>query len=370
MADDFKKHATYIIVVSAAVAGGAIFVWTTRVILLLLFAGLIGALLLSVATKWIQEKLRLRRSLALTLVLVTFATCLGMGIWLRGPALAQQFSDLQIDLPSATDKIRFSLQEQSWGRWLLSQFADQAQRPDGLAFAVTRLGGIVITTASTIVGLFIIVAVSLYVAAEPSVYSRGLRLITPAVYRLKVDRCLASAIQMLRSWLVAKAISMLTIGVLVGIGLWAFQVPMAGTLGMIAALLTFIPNLGPAISFAPAGLLAFAISPTKGILTVLLFCMAHFLEGNIVTPLLERKIVTLPPALTLAVQLLLASITGAIGVALAAPLTAAALGVLQILLPSESQPPDVLSPESKRESLSRHVDRAQDLDEHPAAFTR
>ncbi len=337
MTDDFKRRAIYIIAVSAAVIAGAILIWMTRVILLLLFAGLIGALVLTIATNWTQKKLRLRRNLALALVLLSLATCLGIGIWLRGPALVQQFSELLIDLPSATEKIRLSLQEHNWGRWLLSHFADQAQLSDGISYAATRIGGIVITTASTLVGLFIIAAVSLYVAAEPSTYLRGLQLLTPAVYRLKLDRCLESAAQMLRSWLVAKAFSMLTIGALVTVGLWALQVPMAGTIGIIAAAFTFIPNLGPVISFVPAGLLAFAISPTKGILTLLLFCMAHFLEGNIVTPLLERKIVTLPPALTLAVQLVLASTTGAIGVALAAPLTAVALGMLQVLIPSESQ---------------------------------
>ena len=65
---------------------------------------------------------------------------------------------------------------------------------------------------------------------------------------------------------------------------------------MIAALLTFIPNIGPILSVAPAALLAVAISPVKGLLTVMLFLLVHFLEGNIITPMLERKIVRLPPA--------------------------------------------------------------------------
>ena len=150
---------------------------------------------------------------------------------------------------------------------------------------------------------------------------------------------MAGATQMLHSWLIAKGISMITVGALVSIGLWALGVPLAGTLGMIAGLLTFIPNLGAVVSVLPAALLAFAMSPTTGILTILLFCLVHLLEGNVVTPLLERQIVTLPPALTLAVQLLLAVVAGAIGVALAAPLTAAALGILHVLLPSEPRSP-------------------------------
>jgi predicted PurR-regulated permease PerM len=62
-----------------------------------------------------------------------------------------------------------------------------------------------------------------------------------------------------------------------------------------------------------------------------LFFLVHFIEGNFITPLAEREIVKLPPALTLAVQLFLAVITGALGVALAAPLTAAASGIVLAL---------------------------------------
>ena len=115
-----------------------------------------------------------------------------------------------------------------------------------------------------------------------------------------------------------------------------FRSPLAGTLGIIAALMTFIPNVGPILSVVPAALLAFAISPVKGLLTVLLFILVHFLEGNILTPLLERQIVRLPPALTLTAQLLLAVIAGPLGLALAAPLTAATLGIFQVLLPADS----------------------------------
>ena len=132
---------------------------------------------------------------------------------------------------------------------------------------------------------------------------------------------------------------MLIIGGLVGIGLLLLRVPLPGTLATIAGLLTFIPNLGPVFSVVPAALLAFAISPAKGFLTIGLFALVHFLEGNVITPLAERTIVRLPPALTLAVQLLLASMVGLLGVALAAPLTAVGLGLADVLLVREPAEP-------------------------------
>jgi predicted PurR-regulated permease PerM len=140
---------------------------------------------------------------------------------------------------------------------------------------------------------------------------------------------------------------MAAVGALVTLGLWGLGVPLAGILGIIAALMTFIPNVGPVLSVVPAALLAFAISPGKGLLTVLLFIIVHFLEGNIITPLLQRQIVRLPPALTLIAQLLLAVIAGPLGLALAAPLSAAALGILQVLLPPDSSPAARVAPTSQ-----------------------
>lgn len=342
MDGDFKRRTSFVVVVCSGVAAGITLLWTARVIFLLLFAGLIGAVLLTTVTHWLQEKFKLRRSLALSLAVSSIVVLLGLGLWTRGAALVQQINDLQVDLPNAVHQVLSRLETQSWGRWLLSRFADQDHLSSGLNYAANRIGGVVVTTASTLVGLLVVVAVSLYVAAEPDSYLRVLHFVTPLAYQTKLDACLAGATQMLQSWLLAKLIAMVSIGTFIALGLWALQVPLAGTLGIIAALLTFIPNLGPVISVLPAAALAFAISPTKGILTTLLFCTAHFLEGNIITPLLERKIVTLPPALTLAVQLLLASISGAIGVVLAAPLLAAVLGVLQVLHPEDGsllQPP-------------------------------
>ena len=335
MANDFNKRAGFVIALCTGVAVVLTLAWMVRVILLLLFAGLIGALLLSILTEWVQAKLKIRRSLALATVIATFIACVGLGLWMRGPAMAEQFSALQSDLPAAAHQVLTRIQAQNWGRWLLSRYADLDQLTGGLSFAITRIGGAVVTTASALVGLYVVVAVSLFVSAEPTQYLKGLHRLTPNAWHVRFDLCLSCAIRMLRSWLIAKGVSMLCIGALVSAGLWALGVPLAGTLGIIAGMLTFIPNLGPILSFLPAALLAFAISPTKGVLTALLFCLAHFLEGSIITPLVERQIVTLPPALTLSVQLILATLTGPLGVALAAPCTAVALGVLRVVLPPD-----------------------------------
>jgi predicted PurR-regulated permease PerM len=327
MDGEFKKRTSFVVAVCLGSSLLAMLLWIGREIFLVLFAGLIGALLLTTMTDWIRRRFRLPRNVAFSLALVSIVGFLGLAIWMRGAAIVQQFSALQVDLPAAMQQVLARMRTQGWGRWILAQYAGQ-DLSKGVSYLISKIGGVVATTASTVVGFFVVVAVSLYVAAEPAPYLSILYRLTPAAYRTKLDMCLAGAIHLLRSWLLAKLISMISIGVFIALGLWALNVPLAGTLAVIAALLTFVPNLGPVISVLPAAALAFAISPTTGILTLLLFGVAHFLEGNIVTPLLERKIVTLPPALTLATQLLVGLTCGAIGVVLAAPLTAALLGIL------------------------------------------
>ena len=313
-----------------------ILAWLGRVIFMLLFAAIVVAVLLTGLVDWINAKLKLSRRLAVALILFTSTTFVILTLWISGPNIIEQFASLETDLPQAAHQLVERVRGYGWGRWLLTQWLDYSQLSDSFSYALTRIGGIVLSTASLLTGLVVVAFLGLYLAAEPDIYFSGIRRATPGRYRATLDACAASAVRFLRWWLLAQMLSMAAVGTLVTVGLLVLGVPLAGTLGIIAALMTFIPNVGPLLSVVPAALLALAISPGKGLLTVLLFALVHFLEGNIITPLLQRKIVRLPPALTLTAQLLLAVIAGPLGVALAAPLTAAALGIFQVLLPADN----------------------------------
>lgn len=349
--DEFRRKAVFAVSVSVIAIAVVALVWIGRHVLLLLFAGCIGALILSTLTDWVKSKLRLQRGLAFALVVVSLFALFGLGIWFRGPVLAHHIVDLQSDIPSALGRIRSRLELQDWGHWLISQITASDQISRGLAFVASGIGGAMVVTGATIAGLFLVIISSLYLGAEPATYLRGVEALLTLPTRNLVNACLREASRTLKTWLLAKAVSMTTIGTIVCLGLLMLQVPLAGTLGVIAGLLTFIPNLGPILSALPAALLAFGVSPVKGLLTILLFCLAHFLEGNLVTPLAERRIVRLPPALTLTVQLLLGSVTGALGVALAAPFTAFLLAVAGVLLRSKENENEPLT--ASRLELSR-----------------
>lgn len=311
--------------------------WIGRVIILLLFAAIVVAILLTALVDGLVERTRLGRKSAFALI-VSAAVCLiSLLVWLSGPSVIASFSDLQIDLPQAAHQLTARIATCRWGHWLLTQWTGYSQLSSNVSSTLTRIGGVVLSTATVLSGLVLVGILGLYLAAEPQVYFAYVQRVAPFSYRTRLNACAAAAVRNLRWWLFSQTLSMTAVGVIVAGGLWALGVPLAGMLGLLAALLTFIPNIGPILSVVPAVLLAVAISPTKGFLTVLLFLSVHFLEGNVITPLLERRIVRLPPAMTMTTQLLLAVVAGPLGLALAAPFAAAVLGIFDVLVPIEEQ---------------------------------
>jgi predicted PurR-regulated permease PerM len=331
--DKFKSRVVFMLLAITAVGLSFGLVWIGRVIFLLLFASIVGTIFLTAVADWLHTRLKIKQGAALALFICVAFAAAALLVWIQGPNAVQQFSDLEIELPLAAHSLLAQLRSHQWGQWLLSQSPDQEQVSNGFSFALNRIGGIVLSSATVLAALVIVFSLSVYLSAEPEMYYNGVRRIVPEEYRDKLDACAASVAQILRSWVVAKLISMSMVGILITIGLSIVGVPLPFSLGVIAALMTFIPNIGPLIAVVPAALLALAKSPTTGLLALLVFAIVYSLEGYVVTPLLERNIVRLPPALTLVMQLLLAAVAGPVGVALAAPFAAAILGVLSVLLP-------------------------------------
>lgn len=326
---------------AAGLLVGLILIWLGRVIILLLFGAIVVAVLLTAVVDWLVKRFKLGRRTAFVLILSVAASLLALMVWRIGPSIIDQFADLQNDLPLAAHQLMARVEDYTWGRWMLAQWSGYSQLSSSVSSALTRIGGIVLSTATVLSGLALVGFLALYLAAEPEMYFAYVQRVTPCAYRVKLNACASAVVRNLRWWILSQTLSMTAVGVIVAGGLWTLGVPLAGTLGVIAALLTFIPNIGPIVSVVPAVLLAVSISPVKGLLTVLLFLAVHFLEGNVITPLLVRRILRLPPALTMTTQLLLAVIAGPLGVALAAPFAAAALGVFDVMIPMEAIQHDV-----------------------------
>jgi predicted PurR-regulated permease PerM len=186
-------------------------------------------------------------------------------------------------------------------------------------------GWILASVVGGITSIAIVIFTGVCFAAEPTLYVQGLICLFPRTQRNRIATVIDDVGNTLRAWLFARLVSMFAVGLFVTIGLSIMHIPFAGTLGVIAGILSFIPNIGSIASSIPAIVLAMVIDLKSALLVALIFWLAHFIDDFLVLPIAERRIVSLPPALTATFQLLLAGPAGIVGVMLAAPLTATAI---------------------------------------------
>lgn len=301
-------------------------------VLLILFASLLMATLLWGGSDWITRKTGLPHWAALALFIVLIMAGFALLGLVAAPVLAEQVKELWQQLPRALQSLRTRIEAQSWGPALLGQVS--LERLTAATSGGNIAGGATTAITSTFgaVGNFAIICViGVFLAADPAVYRDGvITLIAPAG-RPRAREVMNHLGHTLRTWMLAQLLSMAVIGLLTMAGLWALGVPLAAVLGVIAALLTFIPNLGPILAAAPAILLGAAESPIMAAYVAALYVGVQIIEGNVTTPLIQQHTIALPPALILAAQLLMAQLFGLLGLALATPMTAVAMKLIQLL---------------------------------------
>lgn len=71
--------------------------------------------------------------------------------------------------------------------------------------------------------------------------------------------------------------------------------------------------------------------PLLAVYVVVLYADIHFVEGNLITPLVQAETVELPPVLTLFAALAFGLLLGPVGVLLAAPLAVVVLVAVNAL---------------------------------------
>lgn len=304
--------------------------WRVAQVLLLIFGGVLLGVLLRGLADQLARYTRLPDPAALAVVIAGFFLLALGGSLLLAPQLFEGFAQLTVELPRAIERLRQYLEGEAWARtaadWA-SRVASGELPPDMLA----RVAGVFSTAVGALGGALIVVALGIYFAVSPRLYTRGLLHLVPTARQQRIGELLQALARGLRWWLVGQFGSMTVIGVLITLGLFLLGVPAALTLGILAGLLTFIPFLGPVISAVPAVLIALLDSPVLAVYVVGLYVIVQTLEGYIITPLIQKRAVYMPPALLLVAQLVLGVWLGFLGVLLATPLMLVVLITVQML---------------------------------------
>lgn len=303
-------------------------------VMLLLFAGVLLAVFLDGLASYLSARTPLGHGLALAVVGVVLIGLLVLFGWLAGPDIVEQIAQLGERIPVAITRVRAWLGQHSWGQSLLERLRSPEDLLSSLPISGSTVGqitGAFSAAVTSVVNTLIVLFLGIYLAIDPRLYIDGVvRLVRPE-RRQRAGEVVQQLGRALRLWLLGRLASMTVIGVLTAIGLLIAGVPLALTLGLIAGVLSFIPYIGPILSVVPAGLIALSESPTTMLYALIVYGAVQLLESYLITPVIERQVVSIPPALLIFAQLLLGVLMGLLGVLLATPLTVAIIVLVQML---------------------------------------
>lgn len=352
MTDSHLSGFTRRVLIGAGIFSGTVlglyFLWQLGHVFLLLFGGVLLAVILSGLTDLLVHRTGLPRGVVMAGVLLGLLGLLvGFG-FLVGPRVATQVGELSQRIPEAADQLRQQIASQEWAEPLL----ERIPLDSGSGNITGSLLGVFSTTATALTSALVVFIIGLYLAISPDHYVRGVAHLVPEAHRRRIGQVFGAMGYVLRWWMVGRGASMIVVSVLTIGGLLIAGVPLFLSLGIIAGLFSFVPYIGPIAAAVPAILVAFTVSPTKVLYVVVIYFGVQLLESYLVTPLIQERTVSIPPALLIGAQVVAGVLAGVIGVFLATPLAVTITVAVQMLYVEDvlGDPVDVLG-EAEKEAL-------------------
>jgi predicted PurR-regulated permease PerM len=301
-------------------------------VLLLVFAAVLATVAVDGVVRLFQRYTPLSRGWSLAATGLVIVALIAAAIGFIWPQAAAQMPKLAEQLPTAAAELVGRLQQLPVADEIMGQAEESVEDTRFLEQDfMGQVLGVFSTTFGAIGSVLLILLIAFYLVLSPRHYLDDLLALLPPASRPRYREVFAAQGHALRLWLLGRLLSMVFVGVFVAIGLMLLGVPMAFALGLIAGLATFIPYLGPILGAIPALLVAFLQGPEILLYVAILYIVVETLESSVIYPLAQRRVVHIPPAYTVIIQLAGGVVAGLPGVILATPLAVAAAVAVQML---------------------------------------
>jgi len=302
-----------------------------KVLLLILATVLVASLFRGIAG-YVHKYIKIPMGWSLlvsVLLVIGFFALAGL---LIAPQVSEQVNELVEKFPETVQGAKVQLSQSQQGRKLLEQIPEDPQKWLQEKSGVLKQSlGVFSATFGVLTDLYIIFFIGIFIMAQPGPYQNGIVSLVPLPDRERAREVLDKLGSTLQRWIAGKLFSMLVVTILTFLGLWILGVPLALALGFIAGLLSFVPNFGPLIALIPAVLVGLIQGPNTALYIALLYIGIQAVESNLITPMVQKQMVYLPPAVILIGQVLLGILVGGLGLILATPIIAIVMVLVNML---------------------------------------
>jgi predicted PurR-regulated permease PerM len=332
-----------------------LFAWHFAATLFLIFAGMLLGVALNAMSNLLGRVVRLPHSMRLAVVCLVLAGMLSGVVFLGGATIAQQTTVLTNTIKSQLVSVKAFLEKNGIDTSLFdfgnltttpadssapATSAPATGAPETPSAAPTHnlpsagtiasSGGVIFSqslklilgTVSAVGNFFIVLFLGLAFAVQPGVYRDGLLFMAPAKHRARAVAIVDRIGETLERWLIAQIITMAAVFLVTWIGLSIIGIQSSFILGIQAGLLAFIPTVGAILGGLIVVLASLASGWVAALSAFILFLGVHALESYVLTPIIQRQALDIPPATLFSFQILLGVVFGIWGLALALPLMA------------------------------------------------
>lgn len=280
------------------------------------------AVVLNPALEWLEAR-GVPGGLAAAIALSGFL----LGAALALVAIVVPAIDFVALLPERLAQVRANIQPVLDTAQSLERFARMVEQGLGLKAGMTGLAGAVPTNLFELFGgaplfvaqlLFALVLVYFFLCAFSDARRRRLT----HLGETRAARLARAVVGSTAGYMATIALVNVALGVATALIAWAFGLPTPAMWGGLAALLNFIPYVGPAavaLLLLLGGLVSFG-SPLAALAPAVAYYALHLVEANAVTPALVSRRVTLSPLAILIALSFWGWVWGPVGALLSVPL--------------------------------------------------
>lgn len=291
-------------------------IYKTFHVFLLLMASSLIALFFNAVSNRVKKWTGLGNGVSLAVTIVLIIVLLGLFFWMVGAEAQVQFKEMQEAVPVMIDNAQSYLNKSEIGRKVSDYVSDIENQKKVLPFLQSFF-----TSSFGVFGdLYIVIFLSIFLSVAPFDYVNGIVNLVPRRGKVKAKQLLENLGTNLQKWMKGAIVSGFVIATFIAIALLILGIDMWLILAIFAGLLNVIPNFGPIIAMIPGVLVALLTSPTLALLVAGSYILSQTIEGNLITPNIQKKLLNIPPALLISFQVLMGTLLGGWGIVLAVPI--------------------------------------------------